>query len=40
VQLGSKTKYIFDDAERVMAWRGGYGGYAGSPYGGTTYATF
>ena len=40
VQLGSKTKYIFDDAERVMAWRGGYIGYAGSPYGGTTYATF
>ena len=40
VQLGSKTKYIFDDAERVMRWSGGYGGYAGSGYGGTTYATF
>lgn len=40
VQLGSKTRYIFDDAERVMRWSGGYGGYAGSGYGGTTYATF
>ena len=40
VQLGSRTKYIFDDAERVMLWSGGYGGYAGSGYGGTTYATF
>jgi D-alanyl-D-alanine carboxypeptidase (penicillin-binding protein 5/6) len=34
VQLGSRTKHIFDDAERVMAWSGG--GY----YGGTTYGTF
>jgi len=34
VQLGSRTKHIFDDAERVMAWSGrGY-------YGGTTYGTF
>ena len=40
VQLGSKTKYIFDDAERVMRWSGGDGGYAGSGYSGTTYATF
>lgn len=40
VQLGSKTRYIFDDAERAMRWTGGYGGYAGSGYGGTTYATF
>ena len=40
VQLGSKTKFIFDDAERMMRWSGGYGGYAGSGYGGTTYATF
>jgi D-alanyl-D-alanine carboxypeptidase (penicillin-binding protein 5/6) len=39
VQLGSKTKYIFDDAERVMRWSGGYGSYAAG-YGGTTYATF
>jgi D-alanyl-D-alanine carboxypeptidase (penicillin-binding protein 5/6) len=35
VQLGSKTKYIFDDAERLMAWSG-RGGY----YGGTSYGTF
>jgi D-alanyl-D-alanine carboxypeptidase (penicillin-binding protein 5/6) len=34
VQLGSRTKHIFDDAERVMAWSGG------SYYGGTTYGTF
>jgi D-alanyl-D-alanine carboxypeptidase (penicillin-binding protein 5/6) len=40
VQLGSKTKYIFDDAQRIMAWGGGSGGYAGHSYGGTTYATF
>jgi D-alanyl-D-alanine carboxypeptidase (penicillin-binding protein 5/6) len=34
VQLGSRTKHIFDDAERVMAWSGrGY-------YGGTRYGTF
>ena len=34
VQLGSRTKHIFDDAERVMAWSGrGY-------YGGATYGTF
>ena len=34
VQLGSRTKHIFDDAERVMAWSGrGY-------YGGTSYGTF
>ena len=39
VQLGSKTKYIFDDAERVMRWSGGTGSYAAG-YGGTTYATF
>jgi D-alanyl-D-alanine carboxypeptidase (penicillin-binding protein 5/6) len=24
VQLGSRTKYIFDDAARIMAWSGGY----------------
>ena len=35
VQLGSRTKYIFDDAERVMAWSG-RGGYQS----GTEYATF
>ena len=29
VQLGSRTKHIFDDAERMMAWSGG-----------STYATF
>jgi D-alanyl-D-alanine carboxypeptidase (penicillin-binding protein 5/6) len=40
VQLGSKTKYIFDDAQRIMAWGGGSGGSAGHSYGGTTYATF
>ena len=40
VQLGSKTKYIFDDAERVMRWSGGDGGYAARSQGGTTYATF
>ena len=39
VQLGSKTKYIFDDAERIMRWSGGSGRYAAG-YGGTTYATF
>jgi serine-type D-Ala-D-Ala carboxypeptidase (penicillin-binding protein 5/6) len=34
VQLGSRTKHIFDDAERVMAWSGrGY-------YGGATYGMF
>jgi serine-type D-Ala-D-Ala carboxypeptidase (penicillin-binding protein 5/6) len=37
VQLGSKTKYIFDDAARVMAWSGRGGSYASN---GTTYATF
>ena len=35
VQLRSRTKYIFDDAQRVMAWSG-RGGY----YGGTSSATF
>jgi len=35
VQLGSRTKYIFEDAERLMAWSG-RGGY----YGGTSYGTF
>jgi serine-type D-Ala-D-Ala carboxypeptidase (penicillin-binding protein 5/6) len=40
VQLGSKTKYIFDDAERVMRWSGGDGGYAARSQGGTTYAAF
>jgi D-alanyl-D-alanine carboxypeptidase (penicillin-binding protein 5/6) len=39
VQLGSKTRYIFDDAERIMRWSGGSGSYAAG-YGGTTYATF
>jgi D-alanyl-D-alanine carboxypeptidase (penicillin-binding protein 5/6) len=40
VQLGSKTRYIFDDAERMMRWSGGDGGYAARNSGGTTYATF
>lgn len=35
VQLGSRTKHIFNDAERVMAWSG-----RGGSYGGTDYATF
>jgi len=35
VQLGSRTKHIFDDAERVMAWSGR--GYYG---GGAAYGTF
>lgn len=35
VQLGSNTRNIFDDAQRVMAWSG----HAGH-YGGTSYATF
>jgi D-alanyl-D-alanine carboxypeptidase (penicillin-binding protein 5/6) len=39
VQLGSKTRYIFDDAEQIMRWSGGSGSYAAG-YGGTTYATF
>jgi D-alanyl-D-alanine carboxypeptidase (penicillin-binding protein 5/6) len=39
VQLGSKTRYIFDDAERIMRWSGGSGSYAAG-YSGTTYATF
>jgi D-alanyl-D-alanine carboxypeptidase (penicillin-binding protein 5/6) len=34
VQLGSKTKHIFEDAERLMAWSGRGG------YGGTSYGTF
>lgn len=36
VQLGSKSRYIFDDAERVMAWtpRASYTGYQ------TAYATY
>jgi serine-type D-Ala-D-Ala carboxypeptidase (penicillin-binding protein 5/6) len=34
VQLGSNTKHIFDDAQRVMAWSGR------GAYGGTSYATF
>jgi D-alanyl-D-alanine carboxypeptidase (penicillin-binding protein 5/6) len=39
VQLGSKTRFIFDDAERIMRWSGGSGSYAAGD-GGTTYATF
>jgi len=35
VQLGSKTRYIFDDAQRVMAWSGRGSGY----HGGTSYGT-
>ena len=35
VQLGSNTRNIFDDAQRVMAWAG-----RGNYYGGTTYGTF
>lgn len=35
VQLGSRTKHIFDDAERMMAWSGG-----GGAHGGTAYGTF
>jgi serine-type D-Ala-D-Ala carboxypeptidase (penicillin-binding protein 5/6) len=34
VQLGSKTRYIFDDAQRLMAWSGR------GTYGNTSYATF
>ena len=37
VQLGSNTKHIFDDAQRVMAWSGGRGAYS---HAGTAYATF
>lgn len=39
VQLGSKTRYIFDDAARVMAWRGGGPSYAAADHG-TVYSTF
>jgi len=35
VQLGSRTKHIFEDAERLMAWSG-----RGGSYGGTSYGTF
>ncbi|MEX1110567.1 MAG: D-alanyl-D-alanine carboxypeptidase family protein [Chthoniobacterales bacterium] len=34
VQLGSKTKHIFEDAERIMAWSGR------GTYGRTSYGTF
>jgi D-alanyl-D-alanine carboxypeptidase (penicillin-binding protein 5/6) len=34
VQLGSKTRYIFDDAQRIMAWSGR------GTSGDTSYATF
>ena len=34
VQLGSKTRYIFDDAQRLMAWSGR------GTYSDTSYATF
>jgi D-alanyl-D-alanine carboxypeptidase len=33
VQLGSKTRYIFDDAERLMAWSGRSGSGGGSSSG-------
>ena len=33
VQLGSRTKHIFDDAERMMAWSGGSGAYGSTAYG-------
>ena len=35
VQLGSKTRYIFDDAQRIMAWSG-----RGTSGDDTSYATF
>lgn len=35
VQLGSRTRHIFDDAQRIMAWSG-----RGGLPGGTAYATF
>jgi D-alanyl-D-alanine carboxypeptidase (penicillin-binding protein 5/6) len=40
VQLGSKTKHIFDDAARVMAWRAGGPSYAAAADSGTIYGTF
>lgn len=40
VQLGSKTRNIFDDAERVMAWASRPHYYAPMASSGTTYGTF
>ena len=40
VQLGSKTRYIFDDAERLMSWAGRSSYYQPVASYGTTYGTF
>lgn len=40
VQLGSKTRYIFDDAARVMSWRGGGSTSYAAADNGTVYSTF
>ena len=40
VQLGSKTKYIFEDAERLMSWAGRPSYYGPVASTGTTYGTF
>jgi D-alanyl-D-alanine carboxypeptidase (penicillin-binding protein 5/6) len=40
VQLGSKTRHIFEDAERVMGWAGRSGQYGDIASYGTTYGTF
>lgn len=40
VQLGSKTRNIFDDAERVMAWAARPSLYQTASSSGTTYGTF
>ena len=40
VQLGSKTKYIFNDAERLMSWAGRPSYYGPVASYGTSYGTF
>jgi D-alanyl-D-alanine carboxypeptidase (penicillin-binding protein 5/6) len=40
VQLGSKTKYIFEDAERLMSWAGRPSYYGPVSSTGTAYETF
>jgi D-alanyl-D-alanine carboxypeptidase (penicillin-binding protein 5/6) len=40
VQLGSKTKYIFEDAERLMSWAGRPSYYGPVASAGMTYGTF
>lgn len=40
VQLGSKTRSIFDDAERLMAWSSRPSFYQTASSSGTTYGTF